>query len=196
LKKKIYFIFVLFLSIVELQALTIGDQSLSIYLYNEGVALPFTQLIGEKVNPGFMIGTEFHYLNRKGFTLFQSLELGYYIHPSLQFGLRINTEIGGRYTFDFGLVTEVSAGIGYSHNFTDRDIYALNGSGEFSKVIDWGRPQFCPSFGIGLGSNFSKIIDIPMSLVVHYKGFFDILYSYSVPILPHFGFGISTRFSL
>lgn len=197
-KMKLSLIALFLLLSIDIYALRLSDQPVQLWFFNEGVAIPFTAITGKNFNPGWMIGTEIDYIQNKTFNLFQNLRLGYYIHPSLQHGIFLNTEIGARYTFQFGLLTELSGGIAYSHNFTARKVYELDENNEYIEVADRGRSQFTPSFSIGVGYNFFNKLDFPLSIVFQYRCFFDIPYSTinNIPVLPHVSIGINTRFSL
>ena len=157
------------------------------------VGIPFSKL---NLNPSNFLasaGTEFYYNQKPLSDFFQTINFIYYHSEYSTSALIINSEIGYRYFFNFGLFTEGEFGIGYSHLFNPSAVYKQDENGKFKQAKDWGTPRLLADFSFSIGYKFNKQ-KLPSSLYLKYGNYLDLFYAPDIPALPHNSFQIGARF--
>jgi hypothetical protein len=162
---------------------------------NFSVGMPFSKIFINKFYPAITVGTEFYYRNKTYSQIYQTAHFGGYYTKYSTSALFVNTEIGYRYTFGFGLFADVNLGVGYSHLFRPNAIYKLNNNGEYEQVPDWGKPSLMADYSLSIGYNFTKYLRKPVSVFLRYGNYLQLFYNDpDIPVLPQNSFQIGTRF--
>lgn len=162
---------------------------------NFSVGVPFSKLFINKFYPLATLGTEFYYLNREKSKILQTAKLGGYYTKYSTSAIFLNTEIGYRYTFDFGLFSDVNFGVGYSHLFRPNALYKLNSSEEYQQVRDWGKPSILANYSISIGYDFSRQFNTSLIVFLRYSNYMQLFYVMpDIPALPQNSFQVGTRF--
>jgi hypothetical protein len=100
---------------------------LKMALLNQSTQLPSVKALFSSFNPGAIVGAEYHWRRTPGFTLFQTLDLGVFSHPSVGTSAFVDTAFGWRPTLVAGLFFEVSLGIGYLAHFPSSPLFIQQG---------------------------------------------------------------------
>jgi len=137
--------------------------------FSHQASLPFQGMLSSPVHPGFSIGTEFYYKKGNAGSLFQTINIGYFHNKFNAKAFFLNSEFGYRHILNFGLFGDAFLGIGYIHSFHPSAIFSQNSQGVYEKVKDKGKPAFLMSGAFGLGYDFSKKIEWPISLFLKYQ---------------------------
>jgi hypothetical protein len=161
---------------------------------NFSVGMPFSHIFICKFYPMATFGTEFYYRNKKHSQIYQTARIGGYYNKYNTSALFLNTEIGYRYTFGFGLFADANLGAGYSHLFRPDAIYKLNSNGEYEQVRDWGKPSLMADFSLSVGYDFRMKLRAPVSVFLRYGSYIQLFYNSDLPALPQNSFQIGTRF--
>jgi hypothetical protein len=161
---------------------------------NFSVGMPFSKIFISKFYPLATLGTEFYYRIKKHYRIYQTARIGGYYNKYNTSGLFINTEIGYRYTFGFGLFTDAGIGVGYSHLFRPGAIYKMHSNGEYEQVNDWGKPSLIADFSLSIGYDFSRHLKMPTCVFLRYGNYIQLFYNPDIPALPQNSFQIGTRF--
>jgi hypothetical protein len=162
---------------------------------NFSVGMPFSKVFIKKFYPMITLGTEFYYRNKNHSQIFQTVRAGGYYNKYSTSAIFVNTEIGYRYTFGFGLFADANLGVGYSHLFRPGAIYKLNSDGEYEQVRDWGKSSLMADYSLSIGYDFSRLLRKPVSVFLRYGNYLQLLYSKpDIPVLPQNSFQIGTRF--
>jgi hypothetical protein len=158
------------------------------------VSMPFTNFFKLPFYPIVSLGTEFYYKKTKKINFFQSVRSNYYYAKYSTSAIVLNSEVGYRYLFNFGLFADGGLGLGYSHLFRPNAIFKQNDNGEYKQVRDWGTPRLMADFFMSLGYDFSRHSALPLSLYVKYGNYADILYAPDIPAFPHNILQIGARY--
>ena len=167
---------------------------ITLSLYNESTALPFTRFFTTPIHPGIQVGTEFNYKVKNHSRLFQTVNATYFYHQHLTQGIGLNTELGYEYRFNLGLSFSSLFGVGYLHSFVVSDEYILK-NGEYIKKKDRGNARFCPSLSLELGYYFKTKNNTHPKLFARYQSWVEYPYSPGfIPIMTHINFHVGTKF--
>jgi hypothetical protein len=129
------------------------------------------------VHPGFSLGTEYAYLRGRYGRLYQNVQAGYYHNKYNARALFFLTSGGYRYTLGWGVFGEAFLGLGYLRSFHPVEIWRLNSAGEYERARDTGKGAAMISAGLGLGYDFSRKLNWPVSLFVRYQYYAQTPYS-------------------
>lgn len=164
----------------------------TISVFSHAVSLPTFRGFWRKPNLGVRVGTEFYYRNRTGSQLFQTLNVGYYYHRSLQSGLFLNSELGYR-KFVGGFFAEGLVGIGalgLSNQLRSYEPTDDRGYRPASRLM----VRLMPSFSAGVGYRFRRHTAMPVSVFTRYEMFGGTPFSNrGIPVLPHAAWHVGTR---
>ncbi|MFO8061485.1 MAG: hypothetical protein R6U31_01000 [bacterium] len=197
--KRINFVLLLTAVCLAIQG-SIPDKS-DIYIegINEAVSIPSPEGFAHDVfHPGVIAGIEYP-INSGRWLFFQKLDIGYYYHEYLHNAYLLSTQTGLRYTTPPGIFADVSGGIGYLHEFYTDALYEIDDNGEFTRIIDWGRPNLIILTGFTLGYDLSEKDIMPMRIYAGTSYFMEYPYmpEDGIPMLPHTSIrlGMSFRFN-
>jgi opacity protein-like surface antigen len=166
----------------------------TISVFNEATAIPFTKLITTPVHPGIQAGTSFSYKERKRSHLFQTINIGYIFHRNLYHGFFINTELGYDYKLNFGLNIKGNFGIGYLRTFTTQKEYQFK-NGKYNSGSDKGNSRLMASVSTGLGYRLQKKNLYSPEIFMLYQGWAEYPYSPGfIPVMTHINTQIGTKF--
>jgi hypothetical protein len=172
------------------------DIPLTLSLFNESTAIPYTKFITTPIHPGIQIGTEINYKDKVYARLFQTCNISYFYHQYLTQGIGVNTELGGEYRFRFGLGIESLIGVGYMHTFATTEEFVFS-NGQYEKKVDKGNPRFYPSFSLGIGYYFKKDKKNSPKLYFRYQSWAEYPYSPDfIPVMTHINFHVGVKFFL
>ena len=158
------------------------------------VGMPFTKFSKSPFYPMVSLGTEFYYKQKEKTDFYQSARINYYNAKYSTSAIVLNSEIGFRFIFNFGLFADAGLGIGYAHLFRPNAVFKQNSNGEYEQARDWGTPRLMADFFLSAGYDFSKNSELPLCLYIKYGNYIDLLYAPDLPALPHNIFQIGARF--
>ncbi len=167
---------------------------ITVSLFNESTAIPFTQFVTTPIHPGAQLGTEFNYKIKKHCRIFQTANSSYFYHNYLAQGIGLNTELGYEYRLKFGLAFEGLLGIGYLHTFATTEEFILS-NGKYQKKSDRGNARLYPSLSIDIGYYLKNKEKNSWKLFVRYQSWIEYPYSPGfIPIMTHINFHIGAKF--
>jgi hypothetical protein len=195
MRKKISFILRYLVVILPFTAFSQGhDLPVTIALFNESTAIPYTRFFTTPVHPGIMAGTEFTYKTGDHGRLFQTANLGYYYHNYLNQAILINSELGYAYRFDFGLAPEALLGIGYMQSFATSEEYQFN-DGQYKSGADFGDPRLTVSLSIGVGYYVNPDVRTSPEIFLRYQSWVEYPYSPGfIPLMTHISLQAGVKF--
>ncbi len=182
--------------LLTIPLLTFGQSKyipLSISLFNESTALPFTKLITLPVHPGIQAGTEFNYRIKEQSRLFQTAGICYFYHNYLAQGIGLYTETGYEYRLKSRLAFSGLLGVGYMHTFATTEEFTFS-DGHYGKEADKGNARFFPSLSIDIGF-YLKNTDHSPKLFVRYQSWVEYPYSPDfIPVMTHISLHAGAKF--
>ena len=140
---------------VEEEQDTAGRFGLSVAYFGETIT-----------HPGFRLGGEWSVVDRPKYALIAGADLGFYSHKRSHTALFTDVKFGVRGTTRSGLYLDVFAGIGYFHTWVNGDVYVQDGDGVALRGLSAGRPHVMPNGSFGLGWDFSRKTELPLSVFV------------------------------
>jgi hypothetical protein len=186
------------LTIIVLFPLLIYGQDrafpLSISLFNEATAIPFTKIVTLPVHPGLQIGTDINYRVKENSRIFQTANISYFYHNHLNQGIGINSELGYEYRTGFGLALSGLLGVGYLHTFATTEEFTFK-NGQYVKKTDRGNARFFPSLSIDAGYYLFKESERSPKIFIRYQSWIEYPYSPDfIPVMTHINLHAGVRF--
>ena len=157
---------------------------LELSFFNHAVTMPFDGIVLKPLHPGFSLGTEYGFTEGRLGRIYQSLHTGYYFNEYNARALFLKTGLGYRYTLGFGLFGDLSLGLGYLHSFHPVEIFAQNAQGEYERVKDHGKASVIFFLTMGMGFDFSRVTNWPVSLFLRFQPYIQTPYNPESSILP------------
>lgn len=171
-----------------------AQQPITVSLYNEATAVPFTTFVNSPVHPGIQVGTEFEWKENNIFRWYPAINIGYMFHKRLFQGLYANMEVGLDIKTGLGLNLKTKLGLGYLHTFSTQQEYQFK-DGAYVSNPDKGNPRFMPSFTLGMGYNLRKNDPQSTEIFVLYQSWIEYPYSPGfIPLMSHTNIHLGTRF--
>lgn len=170
-----------------------GQRSISISLFSEATAIPFTSIPISPIHPGIQIGTDFTYRQTKSQRLFQTAQVSYFYHQHLSQGISLTSEIAKEFRLKKGLALQGMLGIGYTHTFATQPEFTHSPDGYLLKR-DRGNARISPSFSLQIGYYFNDTADSP-KVFLQYQSWVEYPYSPGfIPIMTHVNLHVGYRF--
>jgi hypothetical protein len=167
---------------------------LVISFFSHKASFPFQGMINSPIHPGISVGTEIAYKKGKNGKLFQTINAGYFNNKFNAKAIFLLSEFGYRQSLKMGVFGDVFLGLGYIHSFHPRPIYSLNSHGVYEKLKDKGKPAALISAAMGLGYDFNRITNWPLSIFLKYQYALQGPHNLDSPLWPnsmlHVGFRI------
>lgn len=165
----------------------------TVLVFNEATAIPFTRVLTTPVHPGIQVGSNFSYKERIHTHLFQTVNIGYFFHSKLNQGFFINTELAYDYKFNFGLNIKTSIGIGYLFSFNTQKGYQFK-NGTYQIGRDKGNSRAMLSLGTGLGYRLQKSNLYSPEIFMMYQSWAEYPYSPGfIPVMTHTNLQLGTK---
>jgi len=147
----------------------------NISIFDEGAMIPFySGFASIPIHPGLLLGVEYYYSKNDKNQLFQTLNIGGYLHKGFEHGLFLNTDVGYRHVFPWGIIDDILLGIGYLHTFSDNDVFKQDNKGRYVKITEYGNPRFIADASVGLGYDFSKKTRLSIQPYLRYQFFIEL----------------------
>ncbi len=187
---------ILFLSLCTLCFITVANAQqnegliLQIGITEHNVSTPFANLLELPFNTGFELGIQRKYPAKRH--LYQSIDLGFYDHKSLEKGAYLSSDFIYRPQFEWGGLLETNVGLGYLHTFSNYQLYELNENREYTPKTDLGKPSVFLDFGFGLGYQISN----KQHFMLRYSWGLQIPHSVLLPLFPVSFLQLSYRHTL
>lgn len=167
---------------------------ISVSVFNEGTALPFTQFLTLPLHPGVQVGTEFTYHRKGPNRIYQTANLAYFYHNYMAQGYSLNTEIAYEFRAKFGLAFGALLGAGYLHTFSTQAEYRLV-NGEYVRKRDRGNPRLMPSLALDLGYYIKSKNTPGTKIFLRYQGWAEYPFSPGfIPIMTHINLHLGVKF--
>lgn len=169
---------------------------LSVSVFNESTAIPFTRFVTTPVHPGIQVGTEFNYRVREHGRLFQTVNLSYFYHRHLNQGIGLNSEFGYEYKIIPQLSLSVLVGLGYMHTFATATEYTFV-DGQYEKKADRGNARLFPSVSFDAGYYLKKDSPLHPRLFIRYQSWIEYPYSPDfIPLMTHINLHLGATFTI
>ncbi len=166
----------------------------TISVFNEATAIPFTKFVTTPVHPGVQVGSGITYKEGKHGHLMQAFNIGYIFHSKLFHGFFINTELGYDYKLHFGVNLKTAVGIGYLLTFSTQQAYQFK-NGRFEAGRDKGNSHATLSLATGLGYRLKKKDPHSPEVFMMYQGWAEYPYSPGfIPVMTHANLHLGTKF--
>ena len=166
----------------------------SISLFNESTAIPFTRFLTRPLRPGIQLGTEFNYKNKSHSRLFQTANLSYFYHRYLAQGVGLHTEIGYERRFHSGIALSGRLGLGYLHTFATAREYTFD-NGQYRQKPDKGNARLYPSLSFDLGYYIYKKSEKSPKVFLRYQAWAEYPYSPDfIPVMTHVNLHLGVKF--
>ncbi|MFT5820162.1 MAG: hypothetical protein ACI8ZM_001396 [Crocinitomix sp.] len=169
---------------------------ISIMVGNHSWAFPFNQVFRvAPFYPSVSAETEFYYVHKPVFQLYQTAQIGGFINRSSGSAIFFNTNIGMRYTFGMGLNTDLSLGLGYFNGYYPKTTYELTAQGTYapSKIKSIGASS--ANISLSIGYDFSKKYGKEFTLFTRYQWIGSTSYWSLIGIRPNGLLKIGVRFN-
>lgn len=154
---------------------------LSISIFNESTAVPYTRFLPQPLHPGIQIGLSRQWNKHTQHYLYQTLNISYFYHRYLYQATTLSTEIGYDYRFSFGLHLKALIGIGYMLTMNTQEVYAFQ-HGEFHRTTNSLMSKLQATFSIGAGYRiFKDRISSPELFFLYQSG---VIYPFSADFIP------------
>lgn len=173
----------------------VKSKSITVTVFNEATAIPYTRLFTKPIHPGIKLGTEFNYRNKQNFNsrIFQTVNICYFHHNYLEQGIGLNTELGYEYRFKFGFAASGLLGIGYMHTFSTQEEYTFS-NGKYVKKADKGNPRLYPSLSLDLAYYLKKTEIKSAKLFIRYESWAEYPYSPDfIPLMTHINLHLGAK---
>ena len=165
----------------------------SISLFNESTAIPFTRFITTPVHPGIQVGSEFDYSQKKHSRLFQTADVSYFYHNYLAQGIGLSSALGYEYRLSNGLAFEGLLGIGYMHTFATTEEFTFT-DGQYVKKTDKGNGRLIPSLSFDIGYYWHPSSDDSPKVFLRYQAWAEYPYSPDfIPVLTHINLHLGVK---
>lgn len=167
---------------------------ITVSIFNEATAIPFTSFITTPFHPGIQLGTSFNYLNTQHSGFFQTVNVCYFYHNYLAQGVGLFTEAGYEYRIKAGLAFSALLGAGYMHTFTTSEEFTFE-NGKYVKRADYGNARLYPSFSLDAGYYLKKGSKTSSKIFIRYQSWVEYPYSPDfIPIMPHINLHVGATF--
>ena len=137
----------------------VSGPRLNVAFMHNKVGIPFLNSpFGYRLFPGFLLGTEFRYIDRDRFDLLGTVVAKGSFHPGSPYGsvFSVGSEVVPRLELPNGVYFDAIAGLHYSHVFSNLATLTLSQEGVTQRP-DWGRPGFSLNLGLSAGYDFSRL---------------------------------------
>lgn len=175
----------------------IKAESFELNIFTNQYYFPFVgikNIVGSKYHPGISLGYMKDLKVKKRTTLYYDFRLGVYHHRFVQTGIQLYGNIGYRITVLKSFFVAGEFGLGYLHSIKHQSSFKPDSDGNYSKVLNLGRPQLMTGFGFKLGKQIT-IKEHNMRVFLNYQPWFQFPFVQSyVPLLPNNSFHIGIDF--
>lgn len=167
---------------------------LTISLFNESTAIPFSRFITTPVHPGMQIGTEFDYKSSTHTRFFQTANVSYFYHNYLAQGIGIHTELGYECRSSVGFAWTGLCGLGYMHTFATTEEFTHT-NGKYEKQTDKGNARLTPSLSFDIGY-YLRCHDVHSpKIYLRYQMWAEYPYSPGfIPVMTHINLHLGFKF--
>ncbi|MEQ1553320.1 MAG: hypothetical protein ABL929_04025 [Ferruginibacter sp.] len=167
---------------------------ITISLFNESTAIPFTKFVTTPLHPGLQIGTEFNYKSKTHARIFQTVNASYFYHRYLAHGIGLTTELGYEYRLKNGLAFSSLLGVGYLHTFATAEEFIFQ-NGEYVKKADRGNARINPSLSFDVGYYLNPKSKKSNKIFLRYQSWAEYPYSPNfIPVMAHINLHIGAKF--
>lgn len=171
-----------------------GSMPVSVSIFNEATAIPFTKFATRPIHPGFQVGSGFSYNQHRNHQWLQTINLIYYFHSDLNHGIGIYTEFGYQYMFKNGISFSPILGVGYMRTYSVNEEFALD-NGQYVKRKDKGNGRMMPSLSLEAGyypkKNFNST-----KFFLKYQAWAEYPYSPGfIPVMTHINLHAGVQFN-
>ncbi|MFT3844339.1 MAG: hypothetical protein QM725_04750 [Lacibacter sp.] len=174
-------------------------QFASITITSNASAYPFGILAGyfkNPVHPGFELGWEKVFKEKKKHTWYGEAKLGYFYHRFLQHGIPLYVNYGYKYKFNTKLYAGAAIGAGSFHSVPATAVLKLE-EGEYKNAKGIGRPQAIAAFTLSSGYTVAAKSKMPVTVFLHYQARVQMPFVKSyVPVLPYNQIGVGASINL
>lgn len=166
----------------------------SVSLFNESTAIPFTRFFTTPIHPGIQLGTEFNYSSKMHSRFFQTANISYFYHNYLAQGIGLTSETGYEYRLKNGISFSTLLGVGYLHTFTTAEEFIFT-NGQYVKKADLGNARLYPSLSFGIGYYLKSEEKSSPEVFLRYQSWAEYPYSPDfIPVMTHINLHVGAIF--
>ncbi|WP_128546770.1 hypothetical protein [Larkinella soli] len=159
--------------------------ALSLAVFNQGVAVPYTRLFTKPLHPGVQIDLEWTYGRGRHSRVLQSAGIGYYFHRHLAHGLYAGTALGYEYRTGSGLSASARLGLGYLRTLSAETTYTLV-DGTYRPGRNAGTGHLMPSVSVDAGWYLRPKDPASARLFLRYQSWIEYPFAPGfIPFLSH-----------
>jgi hypothetical protein len=168
---------------------------MSISVYDQSTAIPFTRFVTTPVHPGFQVAAEFDLNDRPHGRAFTAAHLGYFYHRHLAQGFYAGGDLGYETRTRFGLSFCGMIGVGYLRTYVTQPEYIFQ-NGSYVRRPDKGNGRLMPSLSLETGYYF-KPARRSTQLFVRYQSWVEYPYSPGfIELMSHINLHLGVRFTI
>ncbi len=170
-------------------------QRLSVSLYNQSTAIPYTRFFTTPVHPGFQVAAEFDLNDRPHGRAFAAAHLGYFYHRHLAQGFYVGGDLGYEARTRAGISFAGLLGLGYLRTYVTQPEYIFQ-NGQYLRRPDKGNGRLMPSLSVETGYYFDQERN-STQLFVRYQSWVEYPYSPGfIELMSHINLHLGVRFTL
>lgn len=181
LRKTIVTAFLACLSLVTAEAQGRDWLPVSISVFNESTAVPFTRFLPTPLHPGIQAGVSRQWNRSQKHYLYQTASLSYFYHRHLYQASTLSTELGYDFRFPFGLNLKALFGVGYMLAMNTQEVYEFREGGYVSTANSL-MSKFQTTLSLGLGYRILKDREGSPEVFFLYQA--GVIYPFSADFIP------------
>lgn len=169
----------------------------TISVFNEATAMPFSELFTAPLHPGIAVSTEFNYSRSpKRSRLFQTLGINYYYHQYLNQAVSVFSELGYEYRFKPGVELSALLGAGYMRSFRTTTEYEFK-NGSYTATKNTGVGRITPTFSLEAGYYIVPKETNSPKIFIRYQTWVEYPFSPGfIDLMPHSNLHLGVKFFL
>lgn len=154
---------------------------LTISVFNESTAIPYTRFLATPIHPGIQVGVSRQWNSSTKNYLYQTANISYFYHKNLYQASTLSTELGYDYRFPFGLNLKALIGVGYMLAMNTQEVYHFE-EGQYRSSCNSMMSKFIATLSIGAGYRINRHNEGSPEIFVLYQG--GVIYPFSADFAP------------
>ncbi|MBL7963638.1 MAG: hypothetical protein JNM31_07310 [Flavobacteriales bacterium] len=168
---------------------------LSISLFNQSTAIPYTRFFTTPVHPGIQVAAELDLNERPRGRAFTGAHLGYFFHNHLAQGFYIGADLGYETRTTIGISFAGMLGLGYLRTYATKPEFILQ-NGIYQQERDRGNGRIMPSLSLETGY-YLRPDRHSSQFFIRYQSWLEYPYSPGfIELMSHISLHVGVRFSI
>lgn len=153
----------------------------SVSVFNESTAVPFTRFIPTPIHPGVQVGVSRQWNESQKHYIYQTANVSYFYHRHLYQAVTLSTEFGYDYRFPFGLNLKALLGAGYMMTMNTQEVYEFK-NGNYTATNNSFMSKLQATLSLGAGYRIHKKRDGSPEIFFLYQA--GVIYPFSADFIP------------